>query len=237
MSLHHQQLVVRWLGQVDYTTAWEYQKTIVEQVGRGEQPQQLLLLEHPPTYTFGRKGRADHLLLTDQQQAEQKIATYWVDRGGDITYHGPGQLVGYPILDLKNQQKDWPNPSRYLRQLEQTIIDTLAHFHINGWRYPNYTGVWVHQFAPLPEPRKIAAIGVKFNGNGVSSHGFSLNVSPNMAHFDGIIPCGITEHSVTSMAQLTNTNYTVQSVLPHYIGLFAEIFNFDLAIEGIDLAN
>ncbi len=218
---------VRWLGRLAYTAAWDMQKSLVQQVGNGEAADQLLLLEHPPTYTFGRKGKAAHLLYSEAQLAAEQIAIHHVDRGGDVTYHGPGQLVGYPIINLRRWQSDYPNPTHYLRSLEQTIITTLAQFDIAGWQYPGYTGVWVHRVtaaSPLPEPYKIAAIGAKFNGNGVSSHGFALNVAPQMAHFDGIIPCGISEHSVTCMRDVLQRPLTVAQMVPHYVTAFAQIF-------------
>lgn len=221
---------IQWLGRTEYLTAWEQQKRLVQQVGAGELPHQLLLLEHPPTITFGRKGKPEHLLLTEEQLAAEGITRYDVDRGGDVTYHGIGQLVGYPILNLRQLQTNYPDPSRYLRDVEQTLIDTLKQFHIDGWRYPGYTGVWVHHLgdkiddSPIPEPHKIAAIGVKFNGNGVSSHGFALNIDPNMAHFDAIIPCGIHEHNVTSMVQL-GVSTTVFDVAQVVIEAFTAVFN------------
>ena len=171
-----------WLGQIDYDAAWDLQKEMVAaRVEAAELADELLLLEHPPTYTLGRSGKLDHLLLDEGSLAAQGFTVRWVDRGGDITYHGPGHF------------------HRYLRNLEEMIIVALAGFGIQGWRYDGYTGVWVDR----PDgPRKIAAIGVRVNAKGISSHGFALNVNPDMSHFGHIVPCGISEHGVVSMAEI-----------------------------------
>lgn len=219
---------IQWLGYLDYMTAWEMQKSIVQQVASGDISDQLLLLEHPPTYTIGRKGKDEHLLYDDEKLAAEQIVVHHVDRGGDITYHGPGQLIGYPIINLKRWQVDYPNPTHYLRSIEKTIMMTLAQFGIESWQYPGYTGVWVHHImpeSPIPEPCKIAAIGAKFNGNGVSSHGFAINVSPEMTHFDGIIPCGISEHHVTCMRDMLHKSVTTEQLIPYYVRAFESVFD------------
>jgi lipoyl(octanoyl) transferase len=195
---------VEWLGRMSYGDGWEWQKQLVAEQMTGISPDRLLLLEHSPVYTLGRSGKLENLLLDEQQRAEQGIELFAVDRGGDITYHGPGQLVGYPILNLgrvygTQQFGGRPDVHRYLRDLEEIIIQTLAGYGVAGWRYDGYTGVWV---STAVGPRKIAAIGVKVNHRGITSHGFALNVHPNLSHFAGIVPCGIREHGVTSMAEL-----------------------------------
>lgn len=230
MDRHKNPIIVRWLGTMPYEEAWEYQAKLAQEVAERGSLGQLLLLEHPPTYTFGRKGHAEHLLMDEAERERQGIALHWVDRGGDVTYHGPGQLVGYPILALAQlQQRESADLHLYLRQLEQSLIDTLAQFGLHSWRYSGYTGVWVDQVASetphaMPSPHKIAAIGVKVTGKGVTMHGFALNVAPNLAHFRGIIPCGITEHPVTSLAQQLGKQYTSAELIPAYLRAFSNCF-------------
>ncbi|MGB1252988.1 MAG: lipoyl(octanoyl) transferase LipB, partial [Candidatus Promineifilaceae bacterium] len=194
----------------------------------------LLLLEHPPTYTFGRRGKLDNLLFNENELAQQGITTHWVDRGGDVTYHGPGQLVGYPILNLARlQDRDFPDVHRYLRDIEEVIITTLGQLSIEAWRYPGYTGVWVNeQHNGQQAPHKIAAIGVKVSGKAISSHGFALNVNPNLAHFAGIIPCGISEHPVTSVAQ-HGQRLTVADIVPQIVMSFGRIFDLKPSLQTI----
>lgn len=220
---------VEWLGRVDYEVAWQRQKELVaEREGLAGWPDKLLLLEHPPTYTLGRRGRLDNLLWDEHQREQRGISVYWVDRGGDVTYHGPGQLVGYPVLDLHRRHGEQslarPDLPRYLRQLEETLILTLAEFGIAAHRYPGYTGVWVKTAAG---PRKIAAIGVKVSGRGISSHGFALNVDPDLTHFAGIIPCGIQEHGVTSMAETLGNSLSITALLPAVVRAFGQVFEME----------
>ena len=153
-----QELQVQWAGQVEYDTAWDWQKKVVaEKTAVVDTPDQLILLEHPPTYTLGRKGTLDNLLLDEARLDTEGFTLRWVDRGGDITYHGPGQLVGYPILNLKRyfaqQGRKRPDLHQYLRQIEEVIIQTLDEFGIDGWRYDGYTGVW-GRWAP-PDPKRL----------------------------------------------------------------------------------
>jgi len=213
----HSPLITHWLGQVDYQQAWDKQKGMV--VARHQDPDlpdELLLLEHPPTYTLGRSGKLENLLLDEAARAAEGLAVYHVDRGGDITYHGPGQLVGYPIFNLKRLHQatyGWSRPDlhRYLRDIEEVLIQTLSHFGVIGWRYPGYTGVWV---TVAGEPLKLAAIGIKVSSRGISSHGFALNVNPDMGHFAGIIPCGISDHGVTSLSAILNRELTINELIP-----------------------
>ncbi len=227
-------ICAHWLGQVPYDEAWERQKSMVAaRLEQPDLPDDLLLLEHPPTYTLGRSGKLDHLLLGEAELAAQGFTVRWVDRGGDITYHGPGQLVGYPILNLMRLFRlegfDKPDHHRYLRNLEETLIRTLAGFGIAGWRYEGYTGVWVDR----PEgPRKIAAIGVRVNAKGISSHGFALNVNPDMGHFAHIVPCGISEHGVVSMAEVLQRPLTPADLLTPIVEAFAEVFQTGVTINS-----
>lgn len=223
-----QTLQVQWAGQVDYDAAWNWQKKVVaEKTAVSTTPDQLILLEHPPTYTLGRRGTLDHLLLDEQSLDNGGFTLRWVDRGGDITYHGPGQLVGYPILNLKQyfaqQGRLRPDLHQYLRQIEEVIIQTLNEFGIDGWRYDGYTGVWID--GPTG-PEKIAAIGIRVNTKGISSHGFALNVNPDLTHFDNIIPCGIKEHGVTSMSQELQRPLTTTDLIQPIVNAFCQTFNF-----------
>jgi len=209
---------VRRLGLVEYGEAWELQGRLLEDRQRDRIPDTLVLLQHPHTYTFGRRATKDHLLLNDDELQQRGIATYWVDRGGDVTYHGPGQIVGYPIIDLRARGLD---VHRYLRALEQVLIQALAEFGIAAGRDPAYTGVWVPPPVMLSEakhleggqghPAKVAAIGVKVS-RGVTCHGFALNVNTDLSYFDGIVPCGIPDRSVTSMERLLGQPLELQAV-------------------------
>lgn len=216
---------VEWLGQVEYARAWERQKEIVARRAQGSERDQLLLLEHLPVYTLGRGGSEEHVLWDEQERRKRGITLFRVDRGGDITYHGPGQLVGYPLLDLKRlfRRRGTPRPDlhRYLRDIEEVLIRTLDSFEIGGRRYEGYTGVWVDT---KQGPRKIAAIGIKVSSHGISSHGFALNVDPDLEHFAGIVPCGIQEHGVTSLAQLLGRPMAVTDVVAPVIDAFAHVF-------------
>lgn len=178
------------LGTIDYRRAWDLQVELAREVHDGRHPNTLLLLEHPQVYTRGRLSRPEHLLLTPDQLTRRGIDLVDTDRGGQITYHGPGQLVAYPVINLR----DWGGPLRYVRTLEQIIIQTLASFGITAGREEGLTGVWVGR-------RKIAAIGVKIS-RGVAHHGFAINVDPDLSCFDHIVPCGITDRAVTSMEQV-----------------------------------
>ncbi len=178
------------LGLVEYQEAWEEQRRLVEAC-REDGCGRLLLLEHPPTYTFGVRGRQEHLLLAEDALAELGAAVHRVDRGGDVTFHGPGQLVGYPILDLRRRSQ---GPLWYVRSLESMLIEALSRFGIAARRTPGRPGVWVGE-------AKIAAIGVRVSRD-VTSHGFALNVDPDLSYFSHIVPCGLSDASVTSMAEV-----------------------------------
>lgn len=215
---------VEWAGRVDYWQAWDRQKALVaERLDQPEIPGRFLLLEHPPTYTLGRNGRFENLLLSEAELTERGIAFYHVDRGGDITYHGPGQLVGYPILSLKRVyvQQGLGMVQRYVTDLEEMVMRTLAAFGIAAQRFPGNRGVWVETANGLD---KIAAVGVRIQKDGITSHGFALNVNPDLAYFDNIIPCGIRDHGVASMAQFLAEPVSVTDVLPHLIAAFADVF-------------
>jgi lipoyl(octanoyl) transferase len=180
------------LGVVAYADAWELQREQVRRRSAGQVGDALLLLEHPHTYTCGRSTRPEHVLLTPDALQRHQIAMYDVDRGGDVTYHGPGQLVGYPILKLSRYGADLVG---YLRKLEDVLIQVVQAFGVQAARLPGLTGVWVGE-------RKIAAIGVKLSASGVTMHGFALNVCPDLRFFEYIVPCGIHNRGVTSLEQV-----------------------------------
>ncbi len=177
-------------GLMDYVRAFEWQKQLVTERQRGLIPDQFILLEHPHTITMGRNGHPENLLAGEEALRRASISFHPTDRGGDVTYHGPGQIVGYPIIDLRAWKRD---VVAYVRAIEQVLIDTLADFQIAAARIPALTGVWVAD-------RKIAAIGVHIS-RWVTSHGFALNVTTDLSYFQYIVPCGI-HKPVTSMAQL-----------------------------------
>lgn len=208
-------LEIQDLGLIEYETAWKLQDQYAAEIAEGTRPPTLLLLEHPHVYTFGRKGNADNLLWNELQLKEKGISTFWVDRGGDVTYHGPGQLVGYPLIPLqpispdrsqavtmdedKSERPVRSNYVGYIRKLEEMLIHVLSQFGVTGISRPGKTGVWIQNGTPA----KIAAIGVKVDVKGITRHGFSLNVNTDMSYWDGIIPCGLPE-PVTSLAELLN---------------------------------
>ncbi|MFD1989729.1 lipoyl(octanoyl) transferase LipB [Paenibacillus nicotianae] len=213
---------VSYTPSMDYAQAWEKQKEIVRGIDAGEQEEHLLLLQHPPTYTIGSQRHPEHLLWNEQELAERGITLFQIDRGGDITYHGPGQLVGYPILLLDAAKGI--DPHRYLRTLEQVIIDYLAEQGIEAGRKEEYTGVWIGDL-------KIAAIGIKFNKcrhrkGFITSHGFAFNISSGIQNegFSGIVPCGIEQYGVTSLEDITGRTFNVeqvaQEILPHFMRHF-----------------
>jgi lipoate-protein ligase B len=214
---------VIWLGRQDYREAWELQRALAAQRLAGDIPDTLLLLEHPPTLTLGKVASAEHILRDPALLACEGIAVVESDRGGDVTYHGPGQLVGYPILNLRAAPHR-PDLHAYLRSLEATLIRALAGFGVTAGRFPGYTGVWARLAAPRPE--KIAAIGIKVS-RWITQHGFALNVSPDLAHFGLIIPCGIRDYGVTSLSCLLGREVAVTEVIPAVRSAFADVFGLD----------
>ena len=179
------------LGMSGYEDAWNLQKQLQSQRISGQIGDHLLLVEHFPVYTLGKNSPKEHLLV----QESKSISIIQTDRGGNITFHGPGQLVGYPILDLNHYKK---SVSWYMRELEQLIIDVLKEYDINAGRKKGLTGTWVRD-------KKIAALGVRIS-KWVTMHGFSLNINPDLKYYQGIIPCGISEYGVTSMAKILGEN-------------------------------
>jgi lipoate-protein ligase B len=210
-----------------YAHARDLQRRLAFARAAGRVPDTLILLQHPHTYTFGRSSHAEHLVMSEAELAARGVAVFEVDRGGDVTYHGPGQLVGYPILYLGRPQTKG-NLSRidyvgYLRQLEEVLIRALAAWDITARRLKGYTGVWVGK----REPEKVAAIGVKVDGQGVSQHGFALNVAPDLSYFDGIVPCGIHDRSVTSLRRLVGESVDLEEVAAVVATEFGRVFGID----------
>lgn len=212
------------LGLVDYEEAWEEQRRLVEACRR-DGGARLLLLEHPPTYTLGVHGRPEHLLLGEEALAELGAAVHRVDRGGDVTFHGPGQLVCYPVLDLRR----WNGgPVWYVRSLEAVLIQALSTFGIDAQRVAGRPGVWVGR-------AKIAAIGVRIS-QGITSHGFALNVSPDLCYFRHIIPCGLPDATITSMAQEVGWAPDMGKVMEAVIDAFGRIFPVEVRAAPVETA-
>lgn len=229
------------LGLVEYEQAWKLQDHYARQITEGQRAPTLLLLEHPHVYTFGRRGKQENLLWGEAQLKQMGIAVHWVDRGGDVTYHGPGQLVGYPLLplgkvDLQGRlaQADYVG---YMRKLEETLIIALAKLGLVAGQRPGLTGVWVQADVHSrcrrcrPEdrqkPAKIAAIGVKVDAQGISRHGFALNVNPAMEYWDGIIACGLQDEPVVSLADLFAEPPSMELVKHEVVAAFSSVFGYD----------
>ena len=199
------------LGRRKYDEVWEKQKELVDQRRFEAVPDTLILVEHDPVYTLGKNSNEDHLL----QSRDKHVPVYQIERGGDVTFHGPGQLVGYPILDLHHHRL---SVSWYMRTLEEILIQTLGQFGIESQRREGLTGVWVRE-------EKIAALGVRLS-RWISMHGFALNVNTDLKFFDGIIPCGIFEYDVTSMSQILGEEVSLVEVEETLITVFRLLFSF-----------
>ncbi len=242
------------LGLVDYQMAWEIQAEFAGDIAAGRRAPTLLLLEHPHVYTFGRKGRYENLLLNEAQLKEKNIQVHWVDRGGDVTYHGPGQLVGYPIIPLVEfgHQSVTRSPLGgsqdgqdrqiipkfetvgYVRDLEKMLIQALARLGLAAGTRPGMTGVWIQpdvwsrctrcRPADRQKPAKLAAIGVKVDARGITRHGFALNVEPDMTYWQGIIACGLQDEPVASLADLLIPIPHMNKVKQEVIRAFADVF-------------
>ena len=209
------ELQVRRLGLLPYGEALELQAQLVEDRKAGRIPDQLLLLEHPPVITLGVKARKDrsNVLATPEALSAAGVELFETGRGGDVTYHGPGQLVGYPILDLRPDRCD---VHRYVRDLEQALILAVATFGVTSGRLEGLTGTWVGT-------EKLAAIGVRIS-RWVTSHGFALNVTTNLNHFDLIVPCGIVDKGVTSLERLTGSHLAMDRVEDSIIEAMSRVF-------------
>jgi len=208
------------LGIIDYKEAWDLQKELFTRRVNAETEDILFLLEHPNTYTLGKTADRENLKGSEDYLKNNQISVYDIDRGGDITYHGPGQIVGYPIIDLNYWQKD---THKYLRALEEVIIRTCAEYNLICDRNPKHTGVWIND-------AKIAAIGIKVS-RWVTMHGFAFNINTDLNLFNGIIPCGIQDKSVTSLKKELNREVVISEVKERIVKNFKEIFNYDRIIS------
>ena len=216
---------IRRLGIVKYAEALELQKQLVEERKADRIPDQLLLLEHPPVITLGVRSRDDrsHVLATPEALERDGVELFETGRGGDVTFHGPGQLIGYPILDLRPDRLD---VHRYVRDLEDVMIRTAAAFGVTAVRQPGFTGAWVNtaDSAGAPAWEKLAAIGVRI-ARWITSHGFAFNVTTNLDHFRLIIPCGITDKGVTSLRKLLGREVPMAEVEDAAVAALSAVFD------------
>ena len=230
----NKQIIVKDLGHKDYKETWDYQESLFEEIvelkrkNRAENtdlptPNYFLFVEHPHVYTLGKSGHIENLLIDEAALAKKGATFYKINRGGDITYHGPGQIVGYPIIDLENFFTDI---HKYLRSLEEVIIRTLADYGIKGERSEGETGVWLDVGTPFA--RKICAMGVRAS-RWVTMHGFALNVNTDLGYFDNIIPCGIRGKAVTSLnVELSKEKVDTEEVKRYILKHFEEIFGVSI---------
>jgi lipoyl(octanoyl) transferase len=227
------QVVVKDLGIKDYKKAWDFQNEIFqgiidiklanrERTAKEVPPNYFLFTEHPPVYTLGKSGDLSNLLLNEEQLQQKGISFFKSNRGGDITFHGPGQIVGYPIIDLEAFKPDirW-----YMRSLEEVIIRTISEYGLKGERSEGETGVWLDVGTPFA--RKICALGVR-TSRWVTMHGFALNVNTNLGYFDHIIPCGIRGKAVTSLEAELNRKVPLEEVKPLVLKNFKTVFEAEL---------
>lgn len=233
--MQNKEVIFQDWGTVGYQEAWDKQEGLfantveIKTQNRGAKnpqatPNYLIFVEHPHVYTLGKSGKPENLLLGDAGLLNYKAEYHKINRGGDITYHGPGQLVGYPILDLDNFFTDI---HLYLRTLEEAVILTLADYGISAGRYPGYTGVWLD--ADLPSARKICALGVRCS-RWVTMHGFAFNVNADLSYFNHIVPCGIDDKAVTSMAQELGKALDMEEVKQKLKGQIATLFSMQLSV-------
>jgi lipoate-protein ligase B len=211
------------LGTIHYSEALELQMSLLERRLKGEIEDVLLLLQHPPTFTIGRGGKSAHLLVNREELAKRGIHFEAVSRGGDITYHGPGQLVGYPIVDLGSINRDIYN---FLRNLEETIILALGNFGLRARRIKGLTGVWV-------DNKKIASIGIGIK-RWITYHGFALNVNTDLSYFNMIVPCGMQDVEITSIKELLGKDISMKEVEDSIVDAFAKVFNKRVLEASLD---
>ncbi len=224
MTFHNNHILVFDLGDTEYGSVWELQKTLHRLRCDNIVPDILLLNEHRHVYTFGKTSDEDHLLAGEKELRTSGAEVFRVDRGGDVTYHGPGQLVAYPILNLDGYYHD---AHRYVRDLEEVIIRTIASFGVAGTRDAGYTGVWVGT-------EKVAAIGVKIS-RWVTMHGLALNCTTDLRYFDRIIPCGIFHRGVTSLQHLLDRKIPLSEVSSSLVRSFGEVFDREMVFSSIPI--
>lgn len=234
------------LGTIDFLSARAIQQDLASEIGAGERPPALLLLEHPHTFTFGSSANAGNLLWGERELADRSVEVHWTDRGGDATYHGPGQLVGYPVLPLGRLKSDGRLPKGdfvgYLRDLETVLIRALADLGLGAGQRKDHTGVWVQPDvasrcincppAARRVPSKLASIGVRVTAQGVSQHGFALNVAPDMEYWEGIVACDLPETPMVSLANLLDPAPTMEQVTEAIVREFGSVFQLDM-VEAI----
>lgn len=238
-----QTIYFRDLGQMDYQEAWNYQEELLAENVRvksarwsnekdeaGDAPavaadtvNHLLFVEHPPVFTLGKSGKIEHVLISEEERKKNNVGFYKINRGGDITFHGPGQIVGYPILDLENFFTDI---GRYMRNLEEVMIRTCADYGIEAGRSAGETGVWI-QPGVRGRERKICAIGIRCS-RWITMHGFAFNVNTNLDYFNNIIPCGIQDKQVTSLQKELSRDMNIEEVKEKVKSHFAEVFEASL---------
>lgn len=244
--MERQVVTFRDLGRMDYKSAWDYQEALLQEnlkvkaVRNGTAPEgaatgpspldtrhYLLFVEHPAVYTLGKSGKMDHVLINESQRQEKGIEFFHTNRGGDITFHGPGQIVGYPIFDL---EKFYTDIGRYLRSLEEVIILTLSDYGITAGRSAGETGVWIDSTIKGKE-RKICAMGVRCS-RWITMHGFALNVNTDLGYFNHIIPCGIQNKKVTSISAELGREVSPEEVKEKLKARFCEVFGIALQTEA-----
>ena len=238
--MKHQKVIQQDLGRMSFREAWDYQESLLrENVTRKAQQaagenspgpapylgteHYLLWVEHPPVYTLGKNGKMEHVLLGEEELHQRGIDFFRINRGGDITFHGPGQIVGYPILDLEKFETDI---GKYLRRLEEVVIRTLADYGISAGRSAGETGVWIDADIKGRE-RKICAIGIRCS-RWVTMHGFAFNINTDLRYFDHIIPCGIKDKSVTSLARELGRDVDMEEVKNILVKHFADVFAVEM---------
>jgi lipoyl(octanoyl) transferase len=218
-------LLVARLGTMDYQEAWDLQRRLAEARRRDIVPDTLLLLEHPHTYTLGRRSKPEHVLLTRAELNRRQIPLYEVDRGGDVTYHGPGQLVGYPILKRTSARIDYVS---YIRDVERALVASVLRLGLPGKRRDGFSGVWVGN-------DKLCAIGIKIDAYGITSHGFALNVNTDLAFFSHIVPCGISDGGVTSLQREFKRRVSMRRVTDAVVDSMEATFGLDARPRSVGL--
>jgi lipoate-protein ligase B len=231
------------LGTIDFASSRAIQEDIASEITAGKRGPALILLEHPHTFTFGRRGKSENLLWDERELADRSVEVHWTDRGGDATYHGPGQLVGYPVLPLgrlveKNDHLPKGDYVGYLRDLETTLIRALAGLGLAAGQRKDHTGVWVQPDvasrcrncppAARKIPSKLASIGVRVTAQGVSQHGFALNVAPDMQYWEGIVACDLPETPMVSLANLVEPVPTMEQVSEAVVIEFGNVFQLTM---------
>jgi len=234
------------LGTIDFLSARRIQENLAAEIGAGKRPPALLLLEHPHTFTFGGSANAGNLLWGERELDDRSVEVHWIDRGGDATYHGPGQLVGYPVLPLGRLKADGRLPKGdfigYLRDLETILIRALGNIGLAAGQRKDHTGVWVQpdvasrcrNCPPTARrvPSKLASIGVRVTAQGVSQHGFALNVAPDMEYWEGIVACNLSETPMVSLANLLDPAPTMEQVTEAIVKEFGNVFQLNM-VEAI----